>query len=171
MVSLIKTVPYCSICAFGFIPFPWAPFFWLVMLDLRLVRYAYLSNATLGKLYVAGKMFYTIERPWQDNKRRISCIPEGDYRLVNYSSARFPNAYHVLDVPDRSHILIHVGNYVEDVEGCIAAGAGFQFYNNRPMVTQSRLAMGMLKHITQSHELNLSIEHFCLTRGNNDGNS
>ncbi|WP_245758495.1 DUF5675 family protein [Paenimyroides ummariense] len=35
-----------------------------------------------GKLTLKGKhIAYTIELPWQDNKRRFSCIPEGTYIL------------------------------------------------------------------------------------------
>lgn len=57
------------------------------------------------------------ELPDRDNQRGISCIPRGLYR-VDYlpvsASGKYRDVYHVRDVPGRSGILIHRGNYVGD---------------------------------------------------------
>ena len=108
------------------------------MSSIIITRHAYLPNVTLGWLSFAGKSFATLERPWipaQDHKGgtlRESCIPDGTYALRNHSSERFKNVWALtneeLDVhympasKGRSAILIHVGNRVRDVVGCIALG-------------------------------------------------
>ena len=89
----------------------------------------YGKNGTYGNL-VAKKngnvvfMTNSIELPWRDNKRRVSCIPEGNYKCVPHKSPHLGRTFHVIDVPGRDGILIHVANYVAgkkiDLLGCIA---------------------------------------------------
>lgn len=78
---------------------------------------------TLGELIYKGKVVAkTIELPWLDNNKRISCIPIGKYRVVRRYTAKHGNHFHVLNVPGRSYILIHNGNYFKDFLGCIGVG-------------------------------------------------
>lgn len=63
-----------------------------------------------------------LELPWLDNQRQISCIPEGLYKVARRTSPRFGEHFHILDVPDRSFILIHHGNYTRDIQGCLLVG-------------------------------------------------
>lgn len=63
-----------------------------------------------------------LELPWLDNQRQISCIPEGYYKVVRRTSPRFGEHFHILDVPNRSFILIHHGNYTRDIQGCLLVG-------------------------------------------------
>lgn len=65
---------------------------------------------------------YTLELPWINNLRKQSSIPEGRYRITPRTSAKYKKHIHLLDVPDRSLILIHNANYVHQLEGCIAVG-------------------------------------------------
>lgn len=69
----------------------------------------------------------TLELPWKKNKRSVSCIPWGTYRVTDYSSTKYPSAFVVLNVPGRSGILIHAGNYVSQIEGCILVGEEWEF--------------------------------------------
>jgi hypothetical protein len=68
----------------------------------------------------------TLEPPWQHNMRNISCIPAGEYVVKKHFSRKFGDCFHVLDVPNRSGILIHAGNYVQDTRGCILVGKTFR---------------------------------------------
>lgn len=78
---------------------------------------------TLGELLFDGKVIAkTIELPWISNKNRISCIPVGTYKVVRRYSSKYGHHFHVLDVPGRSYILIHNGNYYRDFLGCIGVG-------------------------------------------------
>lgn len=64
---------------------------------------------------------YTIELPWQDNRRMVSCIPEGRYQLVERYSEKHQFHLLVKGVPDRTLILIHRANHAaKELKGCIA---------------------------------------------------
>lgn len=104
-------------------------------LTLRLER-EYLPNGTNGTLFLYGKpLCHTIELPWRDNRRNVSCIPEGRYRLQWSRTRRFKMALRLLDVPGRSGILIHAANdAATELQGCIApvtkhTGAGKGSYS------------------------------------------
>lgn len=64
----------------------------------------------------------TLELPWKDNERRISCIPEGEYEVIKRFSEKYGDHFHILGVPDRSYILMHNANFVRQLKGCIAVG-------------------------------------------------
>jgi hypothetical protein len=114
-------------------------------MDLVLTR-TYFPEGTNGKLFHDGKfMCYTIELPWKFNQRNVSCIPEGEYFISKRYSHRFKWHLVLLDVPDRTLILVHPANYaLRELSGCIApvlklSGSGVGF--------QSRLAFEKLKSL------------------------
>lgn len=82
----------------------------------------YFPEGTNGKLRCEGKVIsQTIELPWRNNERRVSCIPEGKYLLRKRYSNRFKWHLEVIDVKNRSHILIHpANNALLELNGCIA---------------------------------------------------
>ncbi len=65
---------------------------------------------------------FTLELPWINNERYVSCIPLGSYDVTKRHSARFGDHFHVLGVPGRRLILIHHGNFYHDTKGCILPG-------------------------------------------------
>ncbi|NME67204.1 DUF5675 family protein [Flammeovirga aprica] len=71
----------------------------------------------------------TLELPDKNNARSISCIPRGTYLCKPYSSKNYPNHYEVKNVPNRSHILFHEGNFNHNTEGCILMGKSFKDLN------------------------------------------
>lgn len=92
------------------------------MKELTLQR-IYLQKATVGILSEGSKvLMFMLEKPWLDNQRNISCIPEGRYVVKLHVSPKFGECLKVFDVPGRSDILIHGGNYVTDTEGCPLPG-------------------------------------------------
>jgi Family of unknown function (DUF5675) len=88
------------------------------------------DQGTFGKLVCPGFQCLTLELPWKDNKPNISCIPGGEYYVKSRISPKYGKIYWVSDVPDRSFILIHPGNWAGDVSkkyrsnvnGCILLG-------------------------------------------------
>jgi hypothetical protein len=76
-----------------------------------------------GTLTVGDLVLTTLERPWLDNQRMISCIPQGIYRC-EWDHMNFFNKdhYQVMDVLNRDRIFFHSGNLVTDTEGCILVG-------------------------------------------------
>lgn len=83
---------------------------------------------TLGQLDIIDgnrsviDTLFTLELPWKNNERRVSCIPIGTYRLKLHTSPKFGQCYWVKDVPNRDAILIHPANYTRQLLGCIAVG-------------------------------------------------
>lgn len=115
---------------------------------------AYLPDhsATLGRLDVNQSTFYTLEPPWKSNEQVVSCIPEGVYPLQlrespvvrRSSKGEFPEGWEVAEVKGRSFIMFHVGNWVEDTDGCILVGSAFSWHKEKgPMITHS--AVGFRK--------------------------
>ena len=117
--------------------------------------YRYMSNehGTLGILKVNGEFrCYTLEDPFRAVKvPGETRIPGGIYRLAlrdeggmtRRYEAKYP--YHVgmlwlQDVPGFEWVYIHVGNQVEDTEGCILVGRAPNFYNEYPTVANSTAA-------------------------------
>lgn len=83
--------------------------------------------ATTGELLVEGEHFCnTLELPWVDNQRGISCIPLGTYEVRLLPSKRWGRPIpHIQNVPGRSAIEIHIGNFLRDTDGCVLLGNRF----------------------------------------------
>lgn len=64
----------------------------------------------------------TLELPYRDNKKNVSCVPDGTYRIVKELSPRFGMCWELKGVPNRSEVKIHQGNYFSQIEGCILVG-------------------------------------------------
>lgn len=110
---------------------------------LNLVR----EPSGLGELSEEGAfLFYTLELPWRDNQKDISCIPLGEYtcKRVNrryLSGGGFvDHTFEVLDVPDRSGILFHVGNTYSDTHGCILLGSEHRMRDGELFLAKSKQA-------------------------------
>lgn len=120
-----------------------------------ILQRAYLDNATFGKLTLYGAFVcYTVEKPWLSNEPYISCIPAGDYAVFDHVSPRHGSCYYLenrnlgvsLDNGTiRTSILIHVANFPNQLEGCIAPG--LKLHPSTWGVSGSRAAMQMLKSL------------------------
>ena len=105
-----------------------------------LLHRSYFEEGTNGTLFVNGQFFcFTIELPWNDNKRNLSCIPEGVYDIEPRFSKKFQHHLIVKDVSGRSFILIHPANDAKkELLGCIApvtylSGIGKGTYSKNAM--------------------------------------
>ena len=113
--------------------------------NLLIIRNTFTEVSTIGKLYLNGEWLCdTLENPYLDNQRNISCIPEGEYtvRLRTAGESGSKNYLHLLvkDVPNRDLILFHIGNKSSDTRGCVLVGIGTE----QDLVKNSRLAMELL---------------------------
>lgn len=91
-------------------------------MELTLLRTYYPTGGTNGVIMHNEKpLCYTIELPWRNNQNNKSCIPEGKYQLKRFKSSKHGNVLEVMNVPNRTAILIHKANYAEkELKGCIA---------------------------------------------------
>jgi hypothetical protein len=113
-------------------------------MQLELIR-THFPGGTNGELIL--KVANTIELPWLDNKRKVSCIPEGTYEIEKRFTEKHGHHLILLDVPDRDGILIHPANIaMKELQGCIApvsqlVGPG--------MGTRSRIANDQVKEVVE----------------------
>lgn len=96
-----------------------------------LITRTYFPEGTNGNLEFEGKLICkTIELPWKENQKMISCIPEGKYLLQKRYSKKFKWHIEIMNVSNRSTILFHpANNALKELNGCIApvtkiSGAG-----------------------------------------------
>ena len=115
---------------------------------LHLVR----LQPSIGALITReGFICYVMEPPWRDNRSNVSCIPIGDYDvdyLPKSASGKYRDVYHVKNVKDRSGILIHKGNTVNDTLGCILPGARVGSLSGQQAVLGSAQAMRSIHKLT-----------------------
>ena len=97
----------------------------------QLIIYDFLGNfGTLSFGYSSILECYTLELPDKDNQKFISRIPAGIYECKKRWSLKFGSHIQVLDVPNRTWILIHRGNYFFNSTGCIIVGDSLSDINN-----------------------------------------
>tara|TARA_R100001530_G_scaffold2516_1_gene4098 strand:+ start:383 stop:865 length:483 start_codon:yes stop_codon:yes gene_type:complete len=132
-------------------------------INLLIIRDTFSEESTIGELFVNGERFGdTLELPWKNNVRNISCIPDGEYdvrmRYPRESATRDYLHLLVQEVPNRDYILFHRGNSANDTSGCILVGQGSQ----QDFVHNSTLAMDLLmKEIINlgGEKINLTIKN------------
>jgi hypothetical protein len=119
----------------------------------KLIREVYHDRYILGHLDLFDgflKVFSckTLERPWKDNARDVSCVPAGEYPVVREYSPHFDQDLNELKlVPGRNECKIHVANYVMQLEGCIGVGLSIGDINHDglPDMVSSRKALDRLQ--------------------------
>ena len=93
-----------------------------------------------------GLICHTLELPWLNNKQRDSCIPAASYVCKKIKSPKHGNVIEIMDVPNRTNILIHAGNTINDTEGCVLVGSMV----NKNSLVKSRDALQALLEKTQN---------------------
>lgn len=109
-------------------------------MNLTLQRTSENALCTQGKLTADALTLYTLELPWVPDAYpggtpNESCVPAGVYQLVLHDTPAHPKSFAlvnpalgVIHEPDpmypnaRVACLIHVANYVSDLQGCIGVG-------------------------------------------------
>jgi hypothetical protein len=116
------------------------------------------EEGTFGVLYINGRWIcLTLELPWKDNKVSQSCIPAGTYCCSQYNSPRFGETFLVRNVPGRTDILFHVGNFLKDTFGCILLGEGISGSEHKRFIFNSRDAIKSFMRELRNED------SFCLT--------
>lgn len=114
-------------------------------INLLILRDTFTDKSTIGELFLNSEfMCDTLENPYINNERNISCIPEGEYkvriRVARESATRDYVHLLIQDVPNRDYILFHRGNSAKDTSGCVLVGVG----REQDFVSNSTLAMDLL---------------------------
>ena len=118
----------------------------------------YSNKQTIGRIHLLNdkdtviESYYSLELPDKNNKKRISCIPEGSYMAHKHTSPKFGKCLWIKDIPNRSEVLIHRGNYYTDILGCILIGSDLKDINKDgvlDLVNSSNSVKSLLKMINQ----------------------
>lgn len=126
---------------------------------LELIRVGQSPRGTFGVIRHAQVPFVlTLERPWVNNEQNVSCIPAGRYRCRKIRSPKFGNTYEICDVPNRTHVLFHKGNYLHETEGCILIGEEFNGTWDKPFISSSeRGFLEFMRYLDGAPEFDLVI--------------
>jgi len=126
------------------------------MEQVELFRLRRSDQGTEGLLVESDFNCRTLELPWRDNRRQISCIPPGEYKVEIRLSNKYGRVYWVREVPNRTYILIHSGNYAGDkskgfkshVMGCILLGKKSGYLGGQVAILNSRIVVrAFMEHI------------------------
>ncbi len=104
------------------------------------IKRSYMPDCTIGRATYKGFSFFTLELPYLNNQKNISAIHPGVYNAKKYFSPRFKRTVILFeDVPNRTFIEIHPGNYTSQIEGCLLPGEGVKYLNGDgiPDITNS----------------------------------
>ena len=116
---------------------------------------------TYGILYIDGVRFcVTLERPYLDNRRNVSCIPFGRYKCkLVYSPSFKKELYEVQDVRGRTNILMHNGNYIDSSAGCLLLGEHFGILKNKIAILDTNKTLRLfMANLSDYKEFNLIIK-------------
>ena len=81
---------------------------------------------TFGVLRINKQAFcVTLEPADRENAVGMSSIPAQQYKIRRHRSSKFGETYQVEAVPNRTEVLFHSGNQVEETEGCILVAQHF----------------------------------------------
>lgn len=131
-------------------------------MNITLKRTQFLANCTMGQISLTdGTVIYSLELPWKDNQKDISCVPPGVYNLIPYTSPKHDSTWYLENESlgvggngaERSFCEIHSANWASQLEGCIALGLQHSpMYNPQegeivPAVEDSMLAINRIKNV------------------------
>ena len=127
-----------------------------------LKRLSRTPTATYGMLEVCDGPIVifkcvTLELPWRNNQKNISCIPAGEYPMdFEWSNSFKRDLWELKEVPGRSEVKIHAANYYEQLRGCIALGSAFADLNIDGVtdVTNSKRSVNRFHQSLQHEEGN-----------------
>jgi hypothetical protein len=96
---------------------------------------AYYKDFTIGMCSLNDFNFVSLELPDLDNQKNISCIPEGTYwAKKRISPGKGYEVIELLNVPNRTYIQAHYGNYTRQLLGCQLYGDGLKFLDNDDII-------------------------------------
>jgi hypothetical protein len=140
---------------------------------LRIIRKYKLGGTTGDIVFPCGTVLKSLELPWLNNQPKIegvqdgSCIPEGLYPvrirtsplITRLTKGKYTQGYEICDVPKRTFIMFHQGNFIKDSDGCVLTGMTAGTHEGLPAVWSSASAFDIFMDLMAKHKINqVSIE-------------
>lgn len=122
-------------------------------MTIKLFRISKTPTEIIGVIVIDNEMIcMTLERP-------DVAIPDGNYPLVYEYSPKFKrDLWELKNVPKRSEIKIHIGNYTNETDGCILIGFDVKKDKEKSSLMKSEKALEYLHKklpINQVHEIQI----------------
>jgi len=113
------------------------------------------QDGTFSKLLLPNADRAAAEPPWKDNRTDVSCIPPDTYECEVNESPHFGLCPEILNVPGRTHVRMHAGNWAGDVEvgkrsdseACILPGQKVTELEGQMAVSGSRKTLQELLNV------------------------
>lgn len=135
------------------------------MRKVTIVRDPSTTLGTFGVLTAGKFSCYSLELNDHANAVGKSCIPAGTYQCALWDSPKFGMVYRLADVPGRSDILIHKGNFAadeghgkSDIEGCILLGNAIGEIAGQKALLSSKDAVARFESEMEGHPFILEIQ-------------
>jgi len=112
-----------------------------------------------GILLISTEIFcVTLEPPEFENMKNFACIPAGQYECVRILS-RFGTTYEIINIPNRTKVLFHPGNRVEDTEGCVCLAEKFgKLKGDRAILNSGKTFLDFMNTMQSYPEFRLTIK-------------
>jgi hypothetical protein len=125
---------------------------------LEIVRREHGAFETVGFLVFNRKRLgFCLEPPWLNNKRDVSCIPEGEYLCTRHHSSRYGTTW-AIPVDGREGVIFHWGNSIIDSLGCPLPGMSIGYLDGRRAVIHSKACFKwLMKQSQHLEELKLTV--------------
>lgn len=136
------------------------------MRQVKIIRDAPSTLGTFGVLTAGTFSCYTAELNDHGNAVGKSCIPAGIYQCALWDSPKFGLVYRLADVPGRTNVLIHKGNFAadaghgkSDIEGCILLGNAIGEIAGQRALLSSKDAVARFESEMEGENFELTIEY------------
>ena len=121
---------------------------------IRIRRISESDSCTFGILMLWHVPLYTLELPWRQNRANISRIPAGVYSVLPIGDGRkrirligngcyWSKTKMKEQAGERWGNDIHIGNRVNEIQGCILVGLGMHSNSNDGIVSVSNSSDAM----------------------------
>jgi len=125
-------------------------------ISLTISRKAQGANCIIGDLKINDRTIcHTLELPYIDNIDTISTLPSGTYAAKIRADSDRGWRIELENVPSRSNVQIHVGNFTSQIFGCTLVGTSADL--NTCVIFHSKDAMKLLETEFLSISKNLCI--------------
>ena len=127
---------------------------------IRLIRVEESSEGTFGNWIVCSQVFcVTLEPSDLLNERNISSIPAQQYQCIRIRSPQFGETFEIVDVPGRSHVLLHAGNTIKHTKGCIILAQHFgKLHEDRAVLNSGKTFKEFMKIMKGVNMFSLTVK-------------
>lgn len=132
----------------------------IIMPSVRIYRIEESYRGTFGVLTICDKAFcVTLEPSDVRNQRNVSNVPDSQYLCKRIESRLFGETFEVINVPGRSHVLFHAGNFIEDTKGCIILAQHFgKLYGERAVLNSGDTFRKFMEGFKDINQFSLTIK-------------